>query len=70
MIHQTTQPLQAQFPAQINRLQRLACRARYIGEHLLALPQCLLCGANTLALVETVSLDDSWWHLLPQTEVV
>jgi len=67
MIHQTIQPPQAQFLAQINRLQCLACHARYIGEHLLAPPQCPSCGAN--ALIETLSLDDPWWHLLQQTEV-
>jgi hypothetical protein len=69
MIHYTTPPLQAQLLATVNRLQCLVCHARHIGENLICPPRCPSCGHNALALVETLSLDDPWWHLLQQVEV-
>ena len=53
----------------LSRLKCLSCNARFIGEPLICPPACPSCGAHTLALVETLSLDDPWWHLLPGVEV-
>jgi DNA-directed RNA polymerase subunit RPC12/RpoP len=58
-------------PSHVHRLRCLVCRSRFIGEHLLAPLRCPSCGYNALALIEELSLDDPWWHLLPfQAEVV
>jgi hypothetical protein len=68
MVANISASLQPTASQAVSRLKYLVCGARWIGDCLIYTPTCPACG-GTMALIETLSLHDPWWHLRPRVEV-
>jgi hypothetical protein len=70
---ETSQPAQTtnpqHIPTHVLRLECLACGSRQIGDPILCPPPCPDCGYQTMALVERLPMNESWWHILPSVSV-